>query len=97
MKRLLEFREFRGENITPEYIVLKYCNKYPEYSDFFNHFLEIFPNENSYQTKLLNDYREDNYSLNAEINMLNNEIGEVPDNDIWTHFKNDLETTNWNN
>lgn len=76
--------------------------EFPEFSDFFNGFLERYPNESDFQEELYDyadDYEDDDedegWSPEGEVEMLKGQIGNYPGADIWVDFHNNMLESLW--
>lgn len=107
---------------TPEEVVSEYTEKYNDYGNFFNDFIERFPNRWGFDERLWDYFDEDDdeeddfeegddevdsdyseeearfdrlWSPEAEVNMIECEVGMFPNEDVWCDFFNDLCDTEW--
>lgn len=79
-------------------IVNLYCEKYPEFTEFFKKFIERFSRKQYFNERLYSDYCDGprDWHPEAEVNMLENEIlAKYPGDDIWVDFHNDLLDSHW--
>jgi hypothetical protein len=100
LKTFEETNDTRSGLLTSEDIVKKYCEKHPEFSDFFNDFLERYPNDSDFQKELYDysdedDYSDEGWSPEGEVQMLDERIGNYPGDDIWVDFHNEMLESSW--
>lgn len=103
MKHIKFFENYSKTIETAENVVEKYCREYPQHSDFFTTFLEVFPDyqsfkdcEYEYGDEDFEDYDEDDdWSPEGEVYMLECEVGSYPGDSIWVDFHNDMNASTW--
>lgn len=103
MKHLKKFNEQINVNEKSIDVVKKYSLEYPEFSDYFNNFLNRYPDfYDFYEASIPNELEDENEIDDYITKMEDKELeiarqvdGNYPGDDIWYQFFFDLRESEW--